>query len=265
MKRLELEPLDGKKLHLFLIEHEFPVEWWAIPASRDDFDLFINLRFLSKEYLKFIDTTLNDLKLDYVVEEKGLRTKDEFLFDNPLIDAYKKYNLLHKAIDIPENVLNYITVSLQENRELVDGIKNQLKKLLDEDKRLKGREDYIEQILTRKEYLDSEYKNEEDKIRYEVRENWMMMKILDIANKIDKTDIKISFIGDRNHFEGIKKLSEELQIEITVIDAGRIIKPIDMDDNFKEILNKSNYKIIEAEEPQEKVEENDIQSFFEFE
>ena len=79
-----------------------------------------------------------------------------------------------------------------------------------------------------KEYLKRDYSQQEDDIRYKIREAWMMMNILnlasDIGKKADKKKLKGMFICDPRHFEGLEKLADDLGIETEKVKIKRAIK-----------------------------------------
>nr|MDO8116460.1 hypothetical protein [Candidatus Sigynarchaeota archaeon] len=104
IKTLELEPLKKKKLELVLVETEFPVKWDIAKPADDDW----NLRIVSDAYIKATTGLIDKHKPRFAVEELGMRTRDEFLFDNPLVEVFKKRGIPHEAVDIDENALGYL-------------------------------------------------------------------------------------------------------------------------------------------------------------
>jgi methylene-tetrahydromethanopterin dehydrogenase len=107
--------------------------------------------------------------------------------------------------------------------------------------------------------LEQEYKEQENEIRFSVREAWMMMKIMNIARSFDSKNIVAFHICDTQHFDGIKKYSEELGVDITEIKIKRDTHlPDYIDDGpFKQFLNKSIISLtpikIKKKEKQEKI------------
>ena len=93
MQVLELEPLKKQKLELVLVEPEFPIAWSLEGPKKDELDEFWNLKLVSDSYMTFLKGLMKKHSPAFVVEEKGSRTDEEFLYDNPLVDLFKKQGI----------------------------------------------------------------------------------------------------------------------------------------------------------------------------
>lgn len=242
MQPLELEPIKGVKVKLVFVENEFPVDWWVTPPPKEGRDFFANLKFISKEYVKFIEGIILQHKPDFVVEEQGLRKKDEFLYDNPLIDLYTRYNLPHEMVDISENALAYITTGLDERQNLLKSIKKEIVNLLSAEEKVSSNP-YMQQLVQWGEYLQQLCEEEENEIRYNIREAWMMMAILKAAQAQGKKKVTGLVICDKDHFDGFSKLSEDLGIEVEKLNIKKSVNNMDKEGSLKDLLSKSVFEI----------------------
>jgi len=243
MKALELEPLSKKKMRLVLVESEFSVEWWLEPPPKEERDLFSSFRIASKEYLKFVDDLVQQYKPHFAAEEKGLRTHEEYLYDNPLLEVFKRAKIPYQWVDISENALGYIHATFEDRKGLLKGIKNELVKIFNKEGKMSDNT-YLQQLINWGEYLQSEYKREETEIKLKVREAWMMMGILEMAQKRDEKDLTVMLLCDKDHFDGLTNLAEGLGMDTVAINLKKAFKNGEGADSLQDILNKSIYEIM---------------------
>ena len=242
MEVLELKPLKKKSLKLVLIESEFPIDWWFEPTAQKKHDLVWNLHLISREYLNLIEKLIDKYNPDFAIEEKGSRWEDTISNEDPLDVLFREKNIPYKMVDISENAENYLSSNLEDQRVL---IKQLIKSIEDtqknnEKKNLKNDFEFQRMALWR-EYLTQEYDFQESEIRYNVREAWMMMGILKFAKQMTEKKLMAFFICDSRHFEGIRKLTEELGIETEEIKIKRSAKIINNpgSNSIKNIIGKS--------------------------
>ncbi|MHA1230221.1 MAG: NAD(P)-dependent methylenetetrahydromethanopterin dehydrogenase [Candidatus Helarchaeota archaeon] len=249
MEVLELEPLKKKTLKLFLVETEFRVNWWLQPPPKNELDFFSNPKINSREYIQFIENLVQKYQPDFVAIERGLRTDDEFLYDNPLIDVFKQHNIPCEMVDISENAANYIESILDDKRSLLKRIKKEVLSLSSSEK---GKIDnhYLQRLIQWGSYLEEECNYEENEVRYKIREAWMMKGILNLANKLgsselkDKKEITAFLICDKDHFDGFTKLADELGINLTKIHLKKSIKNVENVNSLAGLINHSILEII---------------------
>ena len=242
MDVLELKPLKKQILKLILVESEFPIEWWFEASAKEKHDLVWNLHLISKEYLNLIESLINKYKPDFAVEEKGSRWGDTISHDDPLEALFRDHFIPYKMVDISENAENYLSSNLDENRSLISKLATTSENYIKLNGNVLPSDDFeFHQLILWKEYLEQDYKTQEDQIRYRVREAWMMMGILKLAKTLQEKKIKALFICDTRHFDGISQLAEELNIEIEQIKLKRSAKIINNtdSDSIKNIINKS--------------------------
>ena len=223
---LELEPLKKKHLKLIMVESEFPVEWWFEAPKEAQEDLIWNLHLISKEYLGLIEGLIEKYHPDFAMEEKGMR--DEIFNPNdPLIALLKEKGIPFKFADISENASDYLSAALDDHRESIKKLELRIRKLIEENGSVPEEEDFFQQLLLWKEYLHRDYGEQENEIRYKIREAWMMMNILNLAREVEGKKLKGLFICDLRHFNGLDKLANDLGVETEQIMIKRTIKEIE--------------------------------------
>ncbi|HME55115.1 MAG TPA: methylene-tetrahydromethanopterin dehydrogenase N-terminal domain-containing protein [Candidatus Lokiarchaeia archaeon] len=231
---LELEPLKKKKLELVLVESEFPITWGIQKPETDDW----NLRLISDAYVKAVDVLIEKHKPKFAVEELGMRTKEDFEFDNPLVALFQQKDISYETVDIDENALGYLVSNSIEpyqklHADLMDAA-SEIKTSGD-----KERKPELQEILVHAEYLKAEMDAEIADIRTKIREAWMMMGILDHAGRIDESSMTAMFICDSSHFDGIVNLAEQLGIDTTKISMKKSVKSIPESSTVNEFLKAS--------------------------
>jgi len=223
---LELEPLKKQHLKLIMVESEFPVEWWFEAPKKAKEDLIWNLHLISKEYLGLIEGLIEKYHPDFAMEEKGMR--DERLNPNdPLIKLFKEKNIPFKLADISENASDYLSVALDDHRESIKKLEIRIREIIEKKGGIPENDEFFQQLVLWKEYLHRDYEEQEDEVRYKVREAWMMMNILNLARNIDGKKLKGLFICDLSHFNGLDKLANELGVETEQIKIKRTIKEVE--------------------------------------
>ncbi|MFX1451992.1 MAG: NAD(P)-dependent methylenetetrahydromethanopterin dehydrogenase, partial [Promethearchaeota archaeon] len=244
MQVLELEPLKKKKLKIILVQSEFPIEWYLEPPKKEEHELFPNLKFISKGYIKFIEDLIAKYKPNFAVEEKGSRTTEEFLYDNPLIDLFKRNKISYDCVDISENALLYISSTLYKNKSIQKGIDSTIKRTLKDKQNTESRDSFLSQLIAWNEYFKEEIKEKEDEIRNNIREYWMMMGILQLAKKCDEKNLTTMFICDKNHFTRISNLAGELGINTEEINIKKVAKAVPEKNSLEELFNNSILEIM---------------------
>ncbi|MBN2151518.1 MAG: hypothetical protein JW839_08735 [Candidatus Lokiarchaeota archaeon] len=219
LKVLELEPLKKKKLELVLVETEFPVNWDVTkPAGDDDW----NLRIVSDAYIKATTGLIEKHKPRFAVEELGMRSRDEFLFDNPLVEVFKKRGIPHEAVDIDESALGYLESVLEPATKLHADLMAEAGKIKASGD--KSKKATWQDMMVRAEYLKADIDAEVDAIRGKIREAWMMMGILEQASKVDAATMAGMCFCDASHFDGFASLADQLGIDTVKINMKKSVK-----------------------------------------
>lgn len=228
---LELKPLKEKYLKLIMVESEFPIDWWFDTPQEVKEDFVWNLHLISKEYLDLIEALIEKYKPDFALEERGMRDETPNSND-PLAKLLKEKEIPFRLADISENASDYLSAALSGHRESVKKLEARIKEIIKKNGRVPKQDELFQQLVLWKEYLRRDYDEQEDAIRYDVREAWMMMNILNLAKEVDRKKLKGLFICDSRHFNGMEKLAEDLGVETEQIKVKRTIK---MEDVEKEL------------------------------
>ena len=229
---LELKPLKEKHLKLIMVESEFPIDWWFEAPQEIQEDLIWNLHLISKEYLQLIESLIEKYKPDFALEEKGLRDEDSIKTD-PLAKLFKEKEIPFKFADIEENASDYLSTALDEHRSTINNLENRLREIMDR-KGVKPSEDELfQRLILWKEYLQQDYDQQEDEIRYKVREAWMMMNILNLAKEINGKKLRGLFICDLRHFNGLERLAEDLGVETEKVKIKRAIRTEEIEEELE--------------------------------
>lgn len=259
MEVLELEPLKKNKLKLFLIESEFPIEWWFEGPAEKKHDLAWNLNLISKEYIELIEDLINKYHPNFAVEEKGSRWDEVISEEDPIAALFKQNNIPYQKIDISENAEGYLNANFEEYRTRIKQLNKVIEGYMTSSKNAPENNFDFQRILLWKQYLQQEYKEQENEIRFKVREAWMMMKIMNIARNVESKNIIAFHICDIQHFDGIKQYSEELGVDVIEIKIKREAHLPDYieDAPIRQFLDKSIINLtplkIKKKERQEKI------------
>ncbi|MBY9008799.1 MAG: hypothetical protein KGD74_02925 [Candidatus Lokiarchaeota archaeon] len=222
---LELKPLKNKNLKLILLESEFPIDWFFNKEKNDDI-LLLNVHFVSKQYLHIIEGLIEKYKPNFVMEEKGNRN-DALTEDDPLRNLFMSKNIPYEMVDISEEAEDYLRVSLDDHETLIRQLGEKIDQMTKANHNAPPINDgTFGQLIMWREYLQDEYNEKEEEVRYQVREAWMMMKVLKTAKKY--TDKKLSglLICDERHFEGFENIATNLNVltEQIVIKKRMLVK-----------------------------------------
>jgi len=241
MEVLELKPLKKNKLKLILIESEFPIDWWFESSAQKKHDLVWNLHLISKEYLDLIEGLINKYNPNFVTEEMGSRWEEILSQDDPIATLLRKYKIPYQMVDISENAEGYLYVNFDEYRTLIKQLERNIYNYSNSNETAIQNEFEFQRAILWKEHLQQEYNNQENEIRFKVREAWMMMKIMKIAKKIEKKNITAFHICDPRHFKGIKKLANDLGLDIEEIKIKRESKFVNNSELYpiKSMMNNS--------------------------
>ena len=225
---LELKPLKDKVLKLIMVESEFPIDWWFdVPKEKKE-ELIWNLHLISREYLDLIETLIEKYKPDFALEEHPNYLPFTSSDKDPLQSMFKTKNIPFKHADISENAELYLSSALDEHRDAIQKLEDRIREIIEKKGKIPEEDEEFQQLLLWKEYLRRDYDEQENEVRYKIREAWMMMNILnlakDIGKKTDKKKLKGMFIVDPRHFAGLDNLAEDLGIETEKVKIKRTIK-----------------------------------------
>jgi methylene-tetrahydromethanopterin dehydrogenase len=218
MKVLEIEPLKEKKLNVIIVEKEYNEPFWiSEPLLSSNSRVPQSLCKPSIGFHKFLENMMAKVNPDFVTEELGMRSQQEFYADNVLAQMFKESNVPYFPVDIDENAKAYLESSLGKKRELRDAILKNLDNL----SKQKGKEDSVEKeyLVAYGQCLQLELEEQEGEASFSIRESWIVMGILNHARAVNgkKAEITCLHICSPEHVEGIKKLLESLDVKVEAI------------------------------------------------
>jgi len=223
-KVLELKPLKKKHLKLVMVESEFPIDWWfEVPKKLKD-DLLRGLNLTSEEYVEVIKGLIDKYKPDFGAEEKPVEWEFSPNKIEPLQQLFKSMDLPFRHVDIDENAQDYLSSALEEHRTTINNLERRVKEIIEKEGKIPVNNEFFERLVLWKEYVEKDYEEQENEVRYNVREAWMMMEIINLAKEVEGTKLKGLFICDLRHFNGIEKLANDLNVDIEKIKIKRTIK-----------------------------------------
>jgi len=224
MDSLELKQLKDKKLTVLIVEKEYNEPFWLIePTNKPSNDLS-TLHKPSIAFISFLEKLIKKVKPNFATEELGLRSLEEFNEHNDLLPVLNKNNISLFPADIDENAKSYISQQLEEKKQLRDQI---VKALNDRfTKKEKKSESRVEEeyMIAYGQYLQSELEKQENEVNFSVRENWIVMKILETARNItSNNELLCIHISSPEHSKGVTKLLEKLNVTVEIIAVSKEI------------------------------------------
>ena len=205
MECLEIEPLENKKLTVYLLQKEYEEEWSFQKVKPSPLSILY-----SKEYCEFVKKVAAKYKPDFVVEELGVRSEEEY-YEKSQLSRHLGIQVI--PVDIPEDVKDYIESTIEPKISLLNQIKSRLNVLYDLNFEQIENE-WEQRILAWGRYLEDEIRKEEENVKTSVREAWMVKKIIDYARKIDKKEVKCLFVCSFYHFKGIIELFGKYGVKV---------------------------------------------------
>ena len=208
MKALEITPLEGKRLTVIMIEKEYNEPFWPKEPSTSDISAILKP---SIAFCNFLEKLIDEVNPDFATEELGNRSIKEFKENNAIAKIFQKKKIPFFAVEIDENAKGYLLSSLEEKEELLNSILKRLKESASENT-------YEREYLTAyAQCLQQEIEEMKHEIEFSIRESWITMGILENAKKIDKEDIVAIHIASPEHINGVKKLLEDVDVEVEVV------------------------------------------------
>ena len=230
---LELKPLKNKHLKLIMLESEFPIDWWFEAPDDIKEELIWTFHLISKEYLDLVEGLIEKYKPDLALEERGMRD-DTINPNDPLMALFREKKIPFKLADISENASDYLASALDDHKDSVKKLETRIREMLEKEKVDPESDFDFQRLLLWKEYLQKDFEEQEEDVRFKVREAWMMMNILNLAKEIEGKKLKGLFICDLRHFNGIEKLASELGVETEQIKIKRTIKTEEIMEEFED-------------------------------
>jgi len=220
LKSLEITPLENKKLTVYLIEKEYNEPFWLI-ESQSNGTPSKTLRQLFKPsiaFCEFLDKLINKVNPDFATEELGMRSPREFQEANVLAQLFQKKDIPFHSVDIDENARGYLAANMEEKLQARNQVLEALTKLSQQKK--EGVEK--EYLLAYGQCLQLELEEEQREAGFPIRENWIVMGILNQAREIkDNENTTCIHVSSPEHINKIKQLLESLEVNVEVLKISK--------------------------------------------
>jgi methylene-tetrahydromethanopterin dehydrogenase len=220
LKPLEITPLKNKKLTVYLIEKEYNEPFWLIepPSNGTPSKTLCHLFRPSIAFCKFLEKLTEKINPDFATEELGMRSPKEFQENNVIAQLFKKKDIPIIPVDIDENARGYLAADLDEKLQARNQVLDALAKLS------KNAKDSVEKeyLVAYGQCLQLELEEKQREVRFPIRENWIVMGILDQAREIgDKEEVTCIHISSPEHVNKIQRLLESLDVNVEIIKLSK--------------------------------------------
>lgn len=197
MEVLELKPVNGKKVNLYLIrrkENDF------FESEYDDLK-----ELIKTEEFRFAIVDFND-------------TDSKKYYQNPLLDFLNKIHVPYYNIDIPEYVKNYLYVDILNTELQVNELESEYEYLI-----FNNQEDTFkaESLKSWIDLLKSELEYKKRHLESIVKPRWILKKILDVLDDIKNEKLSILHFTNEELYSELKKLFKENKIKVIKYDVNK--------------------------------------------
>lgn len=235
MKPLEITPLKNRKLTVYIVEKEYNEPFWLIepPSNGTPSKTLRQLFRPSIAFCKFIEMLSEKIKPDFATDELGMHSSKEFHEKNIITELFHKKEVSFYPVDIDENARGYISADLEGKVQARNQV---LEALAELDKEGKEGVDK-EYLVAYGQSLQLELEETQREISFSVRENWIIMGILDQAKEVEEKDEVICIhISSPEHAKGVRRLLESLDVQVeTLALSKRIISSYKRNSSSAEI------------------------------
>jgi len=219
LKSLEITPLENKKLTVYLIEKEYNEPFWLIepPSNGTPSKTLTHLFRPSIAFCEFLKKLTKKVNPNLATEELGMRSSKEFHENNVLAQLFQEKDIPFFSVDIDENARGYLSANIEEKVQARDQVLEALSKL----SKKAGESVDKEYLVAYGQCLQLELEEKQREASFPIRENWIVMSIMDYAREIDKEEITCIHIGSPEHVVRIKKLLESLDVDIEALKLSK--------------------------------------------
>jgi methylene-tetrahydromethanopterin dehydrogenase len=222
LETLKLKPLKDKKLTVLIVEKEYNEPFWLIDPVNKSSNELNPLQKPSIALTSFLDKLIKKVQPDFATEELGMRSLEEFNDNNDLSPLFKKNEIAFYPADLDENARSYIAQQLDDKKQQRDQIIKALNKHHTKESKSKESITEEEYMIAYGQYLQSELEKQEMEISFPVRENWIVMKILDTARNIKSNkEILSVHISSPEHVKGVTALLEKSNVTVETISVSK--------------------------------------------
>jgi methylene-tetrahydromethanopterin dehydrogenase len=222
LETLKLKPLKDKKLTVLIVEKEYNEPFWLIDPVNKSSNELNPLQKPSIALTSFLDKLIKKVQPDFATEELGMRSLEEFNDKNDLSPLFKKNEIAFYPADLDENARSYIAQQLDDKKQQRDQIIKALNKHHTKESKRNESSTEEEYMIAYGQYLQSELEKQEKETSFPVRENWIVMKILDTARNIKSNkEILSVHISSPEHVKGVTTLLEKSNVTVETISISK--------------------------------------------
>ncbi len=221
MKSLEITPLKNKKLTVYLIEKEYNEPFWLIdpPSNGSPSKSLRHLFKPSIAFCRFLEKLIEKVEPNFATEERGMRTSKEFNEENVLARLFERKKVQFFPVDIEESARGYLVGSMEEKLQARNQILEALAKFCQTSESTER-----EYLVAYGQCLQQELEEMQREISFPIRQNWIIMSILDQAREIeDKDQISCIHISSPEHVAEMAKLLESLDVNVESVKLSKKI------------------------------------------
>jgi methylene-tetrahydromethanopterin dehydrogenase len=230
---LEIAPLKDRKLTTYLVEKEYNEPFWLVepPSNGTPSKTLRHLFKPSMAFCQFLEKLIDRVKPDFATEELGMRSTKEFYEDNVLAGLFKKKGVPFFPVDIDENARGYLAADMQEKVEA----RNQVLEALAKSPKKAADSVEKEYLVAYGQCLQLELEEKQHEASFPVRENWIVMGVLDQAKELDKDAITCLHISSPEHVGEIETLLESLEVSTQTLKLSKKLVSTRTDSSSEEL------------------------------
>jgi methylene-tetrahydromethanopterin dehydrogenase len=213
VKVLEVKPMENKTLNVMIMEKEYNEPFHLFEkASSAKSNILQALQKPSIGFYKYVENVVAKVNIDFVAEELGDRSQQEFFEDNILADVFRKSSIPFFPVDIDSEAKTYIETTFDKKIEVRDNI---LKSLENLNKQKGGDSTERDYLVAYGQGIQTEIEAQEHEVNFSIRESWIVMGIMDHAREIkNKDEITCLYICSPHHVAGIKGMLESVNAKV---------------------------------------------------
>jgi methylene-tetrahydromethanopterin dehydrogenase len=222
MKVLEVKPLEKKTLNVMLLEKEYNEPFQIIEkSSSPKANILQALYKPSIGFYRFVENVVAKVNIDFVTEELGNRSQEEFFKDNILADVFRKSSIPFFPVDIDSEAKTYLESAFDKKTALRDTI---LKNIENLNRQKGGDSTERDYLVAYGQSLQSEIEEQEREVNFSIRESWIVMGIMEHAKEIkNKDEITCLVICSPEHVTGTRQMLESVNAKVEIAKLSKKI------------------------------------------
>ncbi len=185
---LDFNKLEGKKLTVVFLQ---------------------KLKNPSQAELVYVTKLIKEYDPDFVTEELGDRTIEDFYEKDPYVNTIKDLGVIMYPVGISDYAQASIDAMIDEKKQLADRAAEayaEMDNIKDETN--------AEYVKAYADSLQAEYEELKEHSEITVKNSWMVQGMLDCTKEVSKDELVCLFIGGISHWRGITELLRSMEVEV---------------------------------------------------